>query len=59
MATFTYAGIQAGKKITGEISASDPKVAAAELRKKKLLLPQLKKVMGKPVKAQLHLMIFQ
>ena len=40
MATFQYAGVQAGKKITGVISASDPKKAALELRKKKLLLPQ-------------------
>ena len=35
MANFEYAGIQAGKKISGEISASDPKAAAIELRKKK------------------------
>ena len=40
MATFQYAGVQAGKKINGVISASDPRAAAAELRKKKLLLPQ-------------------
>ena len=36
MANFEYAGIQAGKKISGEISASDPKAAAIELRKKKI-----------------------
>ena len=34
MATFVYTGVQAGKKITGQISASDPKAAALELRKK-------------------------
>ena len=50
MATFTYAGIQAGKKITGEISASDPKVAAAELRKKKIIVTSIKKGNGKASK---------
>ena len=43
MANFEYAGIQAGKKITGEISASDPKAAAVELRKKKIIVTKLKK----------------
>ena len=28
MATFQYAGVQAGKKINGVISASDPRAAA-------------------------------
>ena len=58
MATFTYTGIHDGKKITGEISASDPKVAAAELRKK-IIVTSIKKGNGKASKAQLHLMIFQ
>ena len=35
MASFEYAGVQAGKKVTGQISASNPKDAALELRKKK------------------------
>jgi type IV pilus assembly protein PilC len=35
MASFQYAGVQAGKKITGVISASNPQAAAVELRKKK------------------------
>ena len=30
MATFQYAGVQAGKRITGQISASDPKAAQIE-----------------------------
>ena len=47
MATFTYTGIQAGKKITGEISGSDPKVAAAELRKKKIIVTKIAKATGK------------
>ena len=50
MATFTYTGIQAGKKITGEISGSDPKVAAAELRKKKIIVTSIKKGNGKASK---------
>ena len=35
MANFIYTGVQAGKRISGQISASDPKAAALELRKKK------------------------
>ena len=38
MATFQYAGVQAGKKINGVISASDPRAAAAELRKKRIIV---------------------
>ena len=47
MPNFEYAGVQAGKKITGQISASDPKVAAAELRKKKIIVTSIKKSSGK------------
>ena len=43
MATFQYAGVQAGKKITGQISASDPKAAQLELRKKKIIVTSIKK----------------
>jgi type IV pilus assembly protein PilC len=35
MANFLYAGVQAGKKIAGEISASDFKSASVKLREKK------------------------
>jgi len=47
MANFEYAGIQAGKKISGEISASDPKAAAIELRKKKIIVTKIAKAAGK------------
>ena len=47
MATFQYAGVQAGKKINGVISASDPKAAASELRKKKIIVTSIKKGNGK------------
>ena len=47
MATFQYAGVQAGKKITGQISASDPKAATLELRKKKIIVTSIKKGNGK------------
>jgi len=47
MASFTYIGIQAGKKISGEISASDPKTATLELRKKKIIVTSIKKGSGK------------
>ena len=47
MATFQYAGVQAGKKITGQISASDPKSATLELRKKKIIVTSIKKGNGK------------
>jgi type IV pilus assembly protein PilC len=50
MATFQYAGVQAGKKINGVISASDPKSAAAELRKKKIIVTSIKKGNGKSEK---------
>ena len=43
MASFAYTGIQAGKKISGSISASDPKAAAIELRKKKIIVTSIKK----------------
>ena len=43
MASFTYTGVQAGKKISGSISASDPKAAAIELRKKKIIVTSIKK----------------
>ena len=35
MTNFLYVGVQAGKKIGGEISASDFKNASAKLREKK------------------------
>jgi len=47
MATFQYAGVQAGKKIIGQISASDPKAATLELRKKKIIVTSIKKGNGK------------
>ena len=47
MATFQYAGVQAGKKINGVISASDPRAAATELRKKKIIVTSIKKGNGK------------
>ncbi|ETA70690.1 type II secretion system F family protein [Candidatus Pelagibacter ubique] len=50
MATFQYAGVQAGKKINGVISASDPKSAAVELRKKKIIVTSIKKGNGKSEK---------
>ena len=46
MATFVYTGVQAGKKITGQISASNPKDAALELRKK-IIVTSIKKGNGK------------
>lgn len=42
MATFSYTGIKEGKKITGEISAADPKIATLELRKKKIIATSIK-----------------
>jgi type IV pilus assembly protein PilC len=47
MASFQYAGVQAGKKITGIISASNPQAAAVELRKKKIIVTSIKKGNGK------------
>ena len=47
MASFAYTGVQAGKKITGDISASDPKAATLELRKKKIIVTSIKKGNGK------------
>ena len=47
MASFQYAGVQAGKKITGVISASNPQAAAVELRKKKIIVTSIKKGNGK------------
>jgi len=43
MAIFAYAGVQAGKKISGEINASDAKSAQIELRKKKIIVTGIKK----------------
>ena len=43
MASFAYTGVQSGKKISGSISASDPKAAAIELRKKKIIVTSIKK----------------
>jgi len=47
MPSFTYIGIQSGKKISGDISASDPKTATLELRKKKIIVTSIKKGSGK------------
>ena len=47
MASFEYAGVQAGKKVTGQISASNPKDAALEWRKKKIIVTSIKKGNGK------------
>ena len=55
MATFQYAGVQAGKKINGVISASDPKSAAVELRKKKIIVTSIKKVTVNLKRKALHL----
>ena len=35
MSVFVYAGVQSGKKVSGEINASDARAAQIELRKKK------------------------
>ena len=43
MASFIYAGVQAGKKIGGEISASDLKAASTKLRQKKIIVTSIKK----------------
>ncbi len=37
MAIFLYNGVQSGKKVTGEISASDLKSASVKLREKKII----------------------
>ena len=43
MTNFLYVGVQAGKKIGGEISASDFKNASAKLREKKIIVTSIKK----------------
>ena len=43
MASFIYAGVQAGKKIGGEISASDLKAASTKLRQQKIIVTSIKK----------------
>ena len=43
MANFSYTGVQAGKKVTGEISASDLKAASAKLREKKIIVTSIAK----------------
>ena len=35
MSSFSYSGVQAGKRINGQINAADIKAASLELRKKK------------------------
>ena len=45
MASFIYAGVQAGKKIGGEISAPDLKAASTKLRQKKIIVTSIKRVM--------------
>ena len=43
MTNFSYSGVQAGKKVTGEISASDLKAASAKLREKKIIVTSIAK----------------
>ena len=43
MATFAYSGVQAGKRVNGEINASDPKAASLALRQKKIIVTGIKK----------------
>ena len=43
MAIFLYNGVQSGKKISGEISASDIKSASIKLREKKIIVTSMKK----------------
>jgi type IV pilus assembly protein PilC len=43
MSVFVYAGVQSGKKISGEINASDARAAQIELRKKKIIVTGIKK----------------
>ena len=38
MAAFAYSGVQAGKKINGQINASDIKSASLQLRNKKIIV---------------------
>ena len=47
MTNFAYAGVQAGKKVNGEISASDLKAANLKLREKKIIVTSIKKGNGK------------
>ena len=46
MANFIYAGVQAGKKIGGEISAPDLKSASTKLRQQKIIVTSIKKGNG-------------
>ena len=46
MASFIYAGVQAGKKIGGEISAPDLKAASTKLRQQKIIVTSIKKGNG-------------
>ena len=43
MTIFFYNGVQSGKKISGEISASDIKSASVKLREKKIIVTSMKK----------------
>ena len=43
MSIFLYSGVQAGKKIGGEISASDIKDASTNLREKKIIVTSIRK----------------
>lgn len=47
MAVFAYSGVQAGKRINGQINASDVKAAAIELRKKRIIVTGLQKTNSK------------
>jgi len=47
MATFAYSGVQAGKRVNGEINASDTKAASLALRQKKIIVTGIKKAADK------------
>ena len=38
MATFSYSGVQAGKRVSGIVSSADVKAASLQLRKKKIIV---------------------
>lgn len=43
MSSFAYSGVQSGKRINGQINATDVKAATLELRKKKIIITGIKK----------------
>ena len=52
MATFAYSGVQAGKRVNGEINAADPKAAAMSLRQKKIIVTGIKKATAQKKQGQ-------